>query len=246
MFPLGHIYTAMRITNRDDAAFLFGSIFPDIPMTGVIGWKEMEYREARWASRMMRVPKLRAFAKGVLLHEHPIGVDRFVHGHDYVNGNGYAMRRGKKLYHLLPLFHEPIRAVVAHGFIECAMEERLRQQRPELELRLRNVLREIRPLVPAISKAFAAEFRLHPFVARAGIELYLLMNRALLRFPRLVFFGFEWLTLLREGRWLWPSTFRKALAASHSSIAKDFNAFMDEVVEKCRKEWNLLHQPALL
>ncbi len=215
-------------------------MFPDIAMMGCVHWEIMRQKETGWAVLLRRDARLRAFAEGVMLHENPIGIDRFVHGKNYVKGDGYAMRQGKWLYPFLPRFTEPMRAIIAHGFIESAMEERLRKRNPELVEKMLRVLRDVRPLIPAISRSHARYFGMHPLLARLSIGAYMISTRGLLAWPRTFLYGFQWLTFLREGRLLMPWTFVRVMRLAHGLI-DDVEPFLERAINRCKVDWQLLH-----
>jgi hypothetical protein len=81
MFPFTHLYCTKKIADSSSPDLLYGSIFPDIPMTGIVPWDKMKIETENFSKVIkQKYPELEGFAVGLLLHEEPNGIDRFVHG----------------------------------------------------------------------------------------------------------------------------------------------------------------------
>jgi hypothetical protein len=83
MFPLTHIYCTKRIVDYVSPLLFYGSIFPDIPAIGIINWDVMKNKTEEFSNYIRQEqPSLIDFSEGLLLHEEPKSIDRFVHGND--------------------------------------------------------------------------------------------------------------------------------------------------------------------
>lgn len=156
MFPLTHLYCTARITSSSDHLLIYGSIFPDVPITGLVNWEKMKNETERFSGYIKKnCPELFNFAEGLLFHEEPNGIDRFVHGE-----NGYAYINGREILdEIKKVFHKDS-LDVSHSFIEFAVEFKLSQENPKLQDEMKKILELVNKDINKIAKAFGEHFKL--------------------------------------------------------------------------------------
>lgn len=165
MFPYTHLYCSKRIVKETGNLFLYGSIFPDIPMTGIVSWDNFKERTVEFSDFLKeKYPKLHDIGEGLLYHEEPRGIDRFVHG-----DAGYAYVKGRKILASVEQ-HFPERSLtVAHGFIEYAVEMLVVSGNKELPHEMKEVIRAASSIQEDLDHAFSEFFALNSGAVHSAI-----------------------------------------------------------------------------
>jgi hypothetical protein len=214
---------------------LYGSVFPDIPMTGLISWEEMKNKTYVFANYLKQNnSKLNNFAMGLLLHEEPFGIDRFVHGE-----NGYAYIKGKEIIaEVEKYFPDDDAATVAHGFIEFAVEIILTEKYPNLQKELKIVLKEINNhYVDDIALLFSRFFSKDISVVKQTIVKYNnLLNQDVSSFEEAVNLYTQLMDLMRKTKndeGVVKSILEKAMVI----IDDNWEFFLEKTIKRCKKDF---------
>ncbi|MFH1787928.1 MAG: hypothetical protein ABH834_00940 [Candidatus Altiarchaeota archaeon] len=167
MFPLVHIYCTKRIVGDASPLLLFGSIFPDIEATGVFSYGTINDNVVGFSNFIKdNHPDLRDFAEGLLFHEEPKGVDRFVHGE-----NGYAFVKGRIIVPFVER-HFPKGALEkSHNYVELAVQVLLVEEHPEIQDELQRVLESSRRVSSKIAEALSGFFGVGLEKSRESIKI---------------------------------------------------------------------------
>jgi hypothetical protein len=167
MFPLVHIYCTKSIVENASPLLLFGSIFPDIEATGIFGYGTINNNVVEFSNYIKQnYPDLTDFAEGLLFHEEPKGVDRFVHGE-----NGYAYVKGREIMPFVEEYFPEGTLEKSHNYIELAIQILLVGKHPEIQGELRPVLESSRKVSNKIAKVLSEFFRVDKEKTRDCIQL---------------------------------------------------------------------------
>jgi hypothetical protein len=236
MYPLVHIDCTKRITGSSDQLLLYGSIFPDVAAMGIVSWEEM-LNEAEDFSKYVvkKSPDFANFAIGLLVHERPLGIDRFVHGE---NQDGYAYLKGKEIVGEIKKFFPRDSLVVAHNFIEFACEMVLVNKKPELGDELEQMVGGIEKKKKKIADLLAEYFKRDS--TRVAICLEEFNN-----FVRM--FNFQTSAKAVELQTQITNRLRKTdygkdeikplVEIAIGVVESDFFSFIDKVVAECRRDY---------
>lgn len=231
MFPLTHIHCAKRITGGSDPAVLCGAIFPDIPVTGVIGWDRMKNGTGDFSDHAKRNdPDLEGFANGLLLHEDPNGIDRFVHGE-----NGFAYAKGRQLIEHFKEFFPDDPLGTAHSFIEFAVEMLVVERNPGLKEDLLAVLAWSSENADRIARVFSGFFGLDEAKASKAIGEFgrFLSMMDFSSRERAIAFYAGLTNRLRKSD-LSPEAVGGLLKRSIEAVQSDYESFLDKAIAECR------------
>ena len=233
MFPLTHIYCAKKIFPKADYLFLYGSIFPDIPGLNIISWKMMESKTIEFSKFIKsKEGKLTTFANGLLLHEKPIGIDRFVHGI-----GGYAYVHGKKIQSKIrKYFPEKDSLKIAHSFIEFAVEIKLVEKNPQLQNWLKQIINKVNNKIDEILKIFSEFFHTDLKLTKVIIQKYneLLITDISSRQRAVKFYTF--LTNTMRNIHISEEIINQIIDLSIKEIEEDYESFLNKVIQKCRND----------
>lgn len=233
MFSLTHIYCAKKIVPDADALFLYGSIFPDISITGLIDWDEMRLKTEEFSKFIeSKYVELNKFAEGLLLHEKPLGIDRFVHGE-----NGYVFVQGRKIQNELEKhLHKDLILEVSHHFIEFAVEVKLDEQYPELQKELKSILETARMESNKFSEAFSSFFRTNLNSTQSSVNIF---NNALDHYAPLRSNGIKlYANFIKHRRKtnLSEEKINDLLYLSTQTIEDNYNGFLNEIIDQCKQD----------
>jgi len=159
MLPLSHVYVSTQASGRKTPLLIFGSILPDIATTSAqsIGRDKIHNAPRDFFNFVQtHYPDLIDLAWGVRLHSQVDG------GADYYSDDskaGYAKIEGAKISHavaeLLEIPKGDVSLVLAHNFIELAVDLQLHQDHPEVLTSYRAALEAIEPRIPEITECLA-------------------------------------------------------------------------------------------
>lgn len=157
MGPLTHIYISQKVTGKNDDFVNLGSVFPDIATTslGKIDRIKIHDSPNLFSDFIVnKYPESKNFALGYQLHS-PTN-----YGADFYSDDsqlGYAKIEGRKISQsvaqLLDIEDGEISIVLAHNFIELALDLHLTSQYPNLLIDYQNCLKEpiIQKILPSLS-----------------------------------------------------------------------------------------------
>ncbi len=230
MFPFTHIYCAKQIVANPGPRFLYGAIFPDIPMTKIVPWSTMKSRTIEFAETIRRQqPALADIADGMLIHEEPQGIDRFVHGE-----NGYAYIHGRSIEsHLVPFFPTGT-SDVAHSFIEYAVETLVVRRHPELLADASAVLSSAQADMAIIAAVFARTFQTEPEQTATALgdfhrwfaEMDFSSDVATVAY-------YTRLTNVLRGSSMSDEQVRQILVAATAEVKPNYEAALASMIERC-------------
>jgi hypothetical protein len=236
MYPLVHIYAVKKMLKRRDPLLFYGSVFPDIAATGVIGWDEVLKKTEGFSNYIVgKDVGLDAFAEGLLLHEKPVGIDRFVHGE---NKDGYAFLKGRIILGEVEKLFLKDSLGVAHSFVEFACDLLIASRKPDLSDDLALVLSVLGSVVDEISALFASYFSQDLKDVLLSVDEF---NGFLRRF-NLVFgdgaLGFYAdLTNRLRGTSYRQEEIGRIVDLALGVVSNDFFDFIDEVIDRCRSDY---------
>lgn len=136
MFPLSHIYVATKVTGRKNDLLVLGSIIPDlawfsIPLRDAVHNTPQEF----WQFVQNRFPLDLDLALGVKLHS------QVNHGADFYSDDlktGYAKVKGRKILkevkRVLQIEGSDHALVLAHNFIEAALDLNIQETDPRINM----------------------------------------------------------------------------------------------------------------
>ncbi|EKD90798.1 MAG: hypothetical protein ACD_30C00090G0019 [uncultured bacterium] len=141
MFYNTHAYLASKLYRSGEALLLIGSILPDIAITKIITWDKGLHGKENFESFFKLIekkyPEYEFLKKGILAHNI---IDDFTHK-DYPGGTGYAFQNNKELIKLLIEYYEITRKrakVLAHNYIESAVDIYLLKDHPEIQDKIKS------------------------------------------------------------------------------------------------------------
>lgn len=231
MFPLTHIYCSKRIAGISTPDLLYGSIFPDIPATGIVSWDKMKTETEKFSSYIKEhYPNLRNFAEGLLLHESPNGIDRFVHGE-----NGFAYVKGGYILSDIEKYFPKKSLDTAHSFIEFAVEILLVEKIPSLQDGIKPVLLWSNNNLSQLSEAFGEFFNLDDEKATKAINEFndFLSRMNLSTREKAVLFYTDLTNLLRNTNYS-KDEIKILLDKSIDTIKNDYEIFLEQSIDKCK------------
>lgn len=232
MFALTHIYCARKINPKADSLFLYGSVFPDIPVLGIVDWDLMKEKTLEFSNFIIGKNILTGFAKGLTVHEDPYGIDRFVHGNE-----GYAFVKGEELHkELKAYFPKEIIPIAAHSFIEFAVEMRMAEKFPELAKEIVKVRSEGNKYLNQIAGIFSSFFNLDSEKSLKTIKEF---NKILVydvsTKQKSVDFYVGLLKKLRSSDI--PRIEVQKLTELSLSVTSDYFSFLEETIAKCKRDF---------
>ena len=237
MFPYTHIYCTGRIVKDASPWLRYGSTFPDIPVTGRISWDVIKTGTEKFAAYTKeKYPFLEDFARGLLLHEEPNGIDRFVHGE-----SGYAYLAGHKILSEVAK-HFPDRSlIVAHSFIEFAVEISVVNAHPELLADMRSVITAVEQSKTQLAKPLSEVFGLTPTTAELAITEF---NNEILaeKLERLNESKQSYTAMTNRYRQTNVSVevVSRLLDLALDVVRPDWEPVLTRMIEHCRKELNMI------
>lgn len=159
MLPISHTYVSVKATKTKTPLLVFGSILPDIASTSInpIGRDEIHNSPVKFDEFVkIKFPKLSDLSLGVRLHS-PIGG-----GADYYSDDreiGYAYIHGKKIAEdvakLIGIPEGNVSLVLAHNFIELAVDLHLYNDGPEIRSIYTVATKEITTELPTIAECLS-------------------------------------------------------------------------------------------
>ena len=235
MFPLTHIYCTKQIVNNAKPLLLYGSVFPDIPVIGIIDWDIMETKTEEFSDYIKKnCPSLIDFAEGLLLHEEPNGIDRFVHGK-----NGYAFIKAKMILKQIKEYFPKNSLNTAHSFIEFAVEILLVENMPNLINEIRPILKSANNNINQISKVFCEFFNLEISKTKNSVKEFnnFLLKMDLSSRDKSIQFYRHLINKLKETDYS-KEVIKKLLAESIGCVKEDYYEFLQDVIIKCKSNKN--------
>ncbi len=235
MFPLTHIYCSKQIANNAKTLLLYGSVFSDIPVVGIIDWDIMETKTEEFSGYIKKnYPGLIDFAEGLLLHEKPIGIDRFVHGK-----NGYAYVKGKKILKQIKEYFPKNSLTTAHNFIEFAVEILLVENTPNLINEIKPILKTANDNINQISEVFSEFFNLEIGKTKNSIEEFnnFLLKMDLSSRDKSIQFYTHLINKLKKNNYS-EEVIKKLLTESIDCVKEDYYEFFQDVIVKCKFDKN--------
>lgn len=249
MFVLTHIYCAKKINPKADNLFLYGSIFPDIPITKIISWELMKDKTEEFNKYIKKhSTNLTSFADGLLVHEYPSGIDRFVHGN---KKNGYAFQKGrtiledvKKLFIGNNLILQFIATLVgknklkdaSHSFVEFSIEMKITKSHPELIKVIQEVKDTATTVEKEVSQLFSNYFNLPLTEVESALHLYnnLLVYDAssMDKAVNLFYKKIEMTTRRKVSKEKIKEILEKC-----QQQTKDYKDFLEDTIQKCKKSY---------
>ncbi len=159
MLPLSHTYISTKTTGRHSPLLILGSILPDISTTSAqqIGREQIHNSPRAFADFIGQYfPTLKDLGLGVRLHSQVDG------GADFYSDDlkvGYAKLEGMKIAtevaSLLEIPNGDISLVLAHNFIEMAVDLHLYQNQREIWDIYNSELGNVKTEIPQIAKCMA-------------------------------------------------------------------------------------------
>ncbi len=231
MFPLTHIYCTKRIVKDATPLMLYGSIFPDIPMMGIISWDKMKDQTEGFSDYIKKsYPDLIDFSKGLLLHEEPKGIDRFVHG-----DTGYAYVKGRQILEQIKGYFPDNSLGIAHNFIELAVEILLAEIIPNLGNELKAVLKFANNNTNQISKATSEFFSLDKDATRNALQEFnnLFLRMDLSSRDKSIQFGGYLVSKLGKINYS-SEIIEQLLTKAIDTVKGDYAKFLQDTIIKCK------------
>lgn len=175
MLPLAHIFISTKVTKRKAPLLVFGSVLPDISWTSEseIGRDQIHHAPQKLYDFIsQKYPQLVDLALGVKLHSN---VDK---GADYYSDDmevGFAKIEGRKIEDdaadLLKEEKSEKTLVLAHNFIEAAVDVILSEEKPELLKLYKDSMNSVD--LDEISACLGEYLSLDKKVVRGEIERFL-------------------------------------------------------------------------
>ncbi|MCK5320228.1 hypothetical protein KAJ61_02465 [Candidatus Parcubacteria bacterium] len=233
MFPLTHVYCAKQIANSAKPLLLYGSVFPDIPIVGVVDWDIMEAKTEEFSDYIKQnCSSLIDFAEGLLLHEEPKGIDRFVHGE-----NGYAYVKGKKILKQIKEYFPKNSLNTAHNFIEFAVEILLVENTPNLINEIKPVLKSANNNISQISEVFSEFFNLEIGKTKNSVKKFnnFLLEMDLSSRDKSIQFYTHLINKLKKTYYS-EKIIKELLTESINVVEKNYYKFLQDVISSCIKD----------
>ena len=231
MFPLTHIYCTKKIVENTTHLLLYGSIFPDIPVTGIISWDKMKNQTEELSKYIKQnYPLMIDFSDGLLLHEKPKGIDMFVHGDE-----GYAYVKGSQILEQIEKYFPDNSLDAAHSFIEFAVEILLVENTPNLRNEIKPILKSSNDNIDQISESFSNFFNIDTKETKNAIKEF---NKFLLKMylssrNKSILFYTYLTNRLRKTNYS-EEVIKKLLIKAIESVKEDYNGFLQDVIIKCK------------
>ena len=231
MFPFTHFYCTKKIAGISSPDVLYGSIFPDVPMTGIIAWGKIDEEVENFSNFIKhKDASLDGFADGLLLHEEPNGIDRFVHGE-----KGYAFVKGAKILSDIEKYFPEKSINVAHSFVEFAVDMLMVEKFPNLQKDAGLVSNWADENLEKIAMAFSEFFDLDQQKAIVAVgEFSNWLTEDDLSSREKAISSYTKLTnILRHTNYteeIIGSLLEKAIAV----VRDDYLHFLEETIEKCK------------
>lgn len=235
MFPLTHIYCTKEIAKDANPLLLYGSIFPDIHLTGIISWDKMKNKTGEFSNYIKQnYPSLIDFSEGLLLHEEPKGIDRFVHG-----DNGYAYAGGRQILEQIEEYFPDNSSDTAHSFIEFAVEILLVENTPNLINEIKPILELANDNISQISEIFSEFFNLDISETKNAIKKFnhFLLKMDLSSRNKSIQFYTDFTNRLRKTNYS-EEIIKKLLVGAIDSVEKDYDGFLQDTIIKCKLNKN--------
>lgn len=230
MFPHTHLYCSQQIRPNASPLFYYGTVFPDFPVVKLLSWDRMK-AETEMLSEYItkRYPNLGDFAEGLLYHEEPKGVDRFVHGDD-----GYAYVLGRKILPEIEKYFPDRSLVVAHSFIEFSVEVLIIERHPELREKMEDIASLEPETLKSITKALASYFRFDLATTRQAIEEYNELLQDMEMAPRdLAVEYYTWLTNKLRGTSHDRTVIQKLLTLALEQTESTYEKTLADIIRQC-------------
>lgn len=231
MFPLTHIYCAKRIMPNASPLFLYGTIIPDLPMTGVVSWDVMRERTVDWYGTIKTTePALDDLAEGMLYHEAPKGIDRFVHG-----DHGYAYRHGRNIEERVARYFPKKSLDVAHSFVEYAVERYVEADQPTLMANIRAAVVAAEQNARPIMATFESTFHIDHIPAAAAMKVFHQWIRAMdFSTPEAAVRYYTELTNTMRRTEVAESAVGELLEIAAREVRADYEVALSSMIERCR------------
>lgn len=231
MFALTHIYCTKKIIKNASPLLLYGSLFPDIPVTGIVSWNEMKIQTEKFSDYIKdNCPDLIDFSEGLLLHEEPKGIDRFVHG-----DRGYAYVKGKKILKQFERYFPDNPSDAAHSFVEFAVEMLLAENTPNLQKELKLALKSAQESLNLISELLSKFFGLDKDKTTVAIKEFndfLLKMDLSSRNKSIKFYTF--LTNKIRKTDYSEDIIENLLEKAIETVKQDYLIFLEDSISKCK------------
>lgn len=147
MFHNAHSYIASKLYKSEDLLLLLGSILPDIAVMKIIKWRGSgglhgKRRIKSFPGFIKKDPAYHKLWEGVMIHNI---LDYFTHNH-YQGGTGYAFQNNQELSSLIAKYYglgKKAARGLAHNYIESGVDICLLQERPIIQDKLKQALRQV-------------------------------------------------------------------------------------------------------
>lgn len=161
MYARSHVYLTEKTTGSSNSLLIFGSLLPDFHQTNALprGFDQRAIEFMKFLKQ--EYPDLIPLAIGMTLHEHPIGVDRFVH-QSYKEKEGYGFQFDKELLgETKKVFgcDNQTAKLMNHFLVENAIEYKIVTDHPETNEKLRKCFDDIdkERIIEALSRFYDSD-----------------------------------------------------------------------------------------
>jgi hypothetical protein len=231
MFPHTHLFCAKKILPDASPLTLYGSVFPDFPVLKVVPFDRMLRETPQWMESMKDDAVLKEFSLGLGLHEHPYGIDRFVHGHD-----GFAFAHGRKLFPILRShIQEKELPIVSHDFIEFAVESLLLRQHPALQKEILGAVLAGSDVSSQVTNSIVSFFGTNHLMTPIAVKTY----NKLLEFDasaeKTEFLLYNAFLAAEHGQIFLPNQVSEILEQAKGIVKRDYEDFLSDAITKCKK-----------
>lgn len=233
MFPHTHLYCSQKIRLDASPLFYYGTIFPDIPVVKLLSWDRMKEETVLLSEFIAeRYPNLKDFAEGLLYHEEPKGIDRFVHGDD-----GYAYVLGRKILPDIEKHFTDRPIDVAHSFIEFSVEVLVLEQNPELREKMEDVATLTNGTFRTLAEALTKFFHLDQHHVTTALTEYNQLLQDMEMAPRDAAIDYyTWLTNKLRGTRLDRAVIKQLLEAALEQTEPTYEKTLNDIIKRCAKE----------
>lgn len=231
MFPLTHIYCTKRIVENASPLLLFGSIFPDIEAIGLFEYGTINNNAVEFSEHIKHnYPELTDFAEGLLFHEEPKGIDRFVHGE-----KGYAYVKGREIVPFVEKHFSEGALEKSHNYIELAIQVLLVEKHPEIQVELHAVLESSRKVSSKISDALNEFFHVNKDKTMDSIQLQdeLLSTMDFSTIEKAVEWYVNLSNRLRNANYS-KDVITAILGKAIEAVKEDYEDFIEKIIVECK------------
>lgn len=233
MFPLVHIYCTKRIVDNASPLLLFGSIFPDIEALGLLGYGTINDSVNEFSAYVKENNSvLSDFGEGLLYHEEPCGVDRFVHG-----DAGYAFVKGREIVPFVEKYFPEGALVKSHNYVELAVQILMVGKYPELQDEMIPVLEASRNVTDKIARIvsdfYSVDYQKTLDAIKLQDELLSTMDFSSLDSAVSWYTGFS--NRMRNANYS-DEVIKAILEKAIDVIKDDYEDFIEGAIKKCKKD----------